>query len=198
MSIDILGYIIMFIVFILCLKIYTDSDTFNLKCIISDVDGRKYCVRERLKLELAADILASATQRMINLVEYMEKNHGDDDRVKRLVSNFNPDNIRETLPTSKLTAYSENKGEKLAFCLNKKKDGKELIDIETLTFVAIHELGHVMSIEVGHGDEFWTNFKYLLENAEKAGIYKNIDYNKTPETYCGMEITDNPYFDYNE
>ena len=198
MSIDILGYIIMFIVFVLCLKIYTDSDTFNLKCIISDVDGKKYCVRERLKLELAADILATATQRMIKLVEYMEKNHGDDDRVKRLVSNFNPDNIRETLPTSKLTAYSENKGEKLAFCLNKKKDGKELIDIETLTFVAIHELGHVMSVEVGHGDEFWTNFKYLLENAEKAGIYKNIDYNKTPETYCGMEITDNPYFDYNE
>lgn len=198
MSIDILGYIIMFIVFVLCLKIYTDSDTFNLKCIISDVDGKKYCVRERLKLELAADILATATQRMIKLVEYMEKNHGDDDRVKRLVSNFNPDNIRETLPTSKLTAYSENKGEKLAFCLNKKKDGKELIDIETLTFVAIHELGHVMSVEVGHGDEFWTNFKYLLENAEKAGIYKNIDYNKTPETYCGMEITDNPYFDYDE
>tara|TARA_B100001063_G_scaffold245066_2_gene279588 strand:- start:2784 stop:3380 length:597 start_codon:yes stop_codon:yes gene_type:complete len=198
MSIDILGYIIMFIVFILCLKIYTDSDTFNLKCIISDVDGKKYCVRERLKLELAADILATATQRMINLVEYMEKNHGDDDRVKRLVANFNPENIRETLPTSKLTAYSENKGEKLAFCLNKKKDGKELIDIETLTFVAIHELGHVMSVEVGHGDEFWTNFKYLLENAEKAGIYKNVDYNKNPETYCGMEITDNPYFDYNE
>lgn len=198
MSIDILGYIIMFIVFVLCLKIYTDSDTFNLKCIISDVDGKKYCVRERLKLELAADILATATQRMTKLVEYMEKNHGDDDRVKRLVSNFNPDNIRETLPTSKLTAYSENKGEKLAFCLNKKKDGKELIDIETLTFVAIHELGHVMSVEVGHGDEFWTNFKYLLENAEKAGIYKNIDYNNTPETYCGMEITDNPYFDYNE
>ena len=188
----------MFIVFILCLKIYTDSDTFNLKCIISDVDGKKYCVRERLKLELAADILATATQRMINLVEYMEKNHGDDDRVKRLVANFNPENIRETLPTSKLTAYSENKGEKLAFCLNKKKDGKELIDIETLTFVAIHELGHVMSVEVGHGDEFWTNFKYLLENAEKAGIYKNVDYNKNPETYCGMEITDNPYFDYNE
>ena len=64
------------------------------------------------------------------------------------------------------------------------------------TFVAIHELSHVMSIDIGHGDEFWTNFKFLLENAEKAGIYKNIDYKETPQTYCGMEITDNPYFDY--
>lgn len=29
----------------------------------------------------------------------------------------------ETLPTSEYTAYSQNKGEKLAFCLNKEKKG---------------------------------------------------------------------------
>ena len=34
----------------------------------------------------------------------------------------------ETLPTSKFTAYSENKGEKIAFCLNKKGDNENLID----------------------------------------------------------------------
>ena len=36
-------------------------------------------------------------------------------------SNFNPKKVMETLPTSKFTAYSENKGEKIAFCLNKEK-----------------------------------------------------------------------------
>ena len=196
MSIDILGYIIITIVLLLCLKIYRESDAFNLKCIISDVDGNKYCVRERAKLEMAADLLARVTKKMSDLVEYMDDKHGAQERVKRLVKNFNPNRITETLPTSKLTAYSENKGEKIAFCLNKTKEGNNLIDMETLTFVAIHELSHVMSIDIGHGDEFWTNFKFLLENAEDAGIYKNVDYKNNPKTYCGMKITDNPYFDY--
>jgi len=196
MSIDILGYIIITIILVLCVKIYRESDAFNLKCIISDVDGNKYCVRERAKLEMAADLLANVTSNMSKLVKFMDETHGDQERVERLVANFDPESITETLPTSKLTAYSENKGEKIAFCLNANKDGNKLIDMETLTFVAIHELSHVMSIDVGHGDEFWVNFKFLLENAEKAGVYKNIDYKESPQSYCGMDITDNPFFDY--
>jgi len=196
MGIDILGYIMIAVVLVLCVKIYSESDAFNLKCIISDVDGNKYCVRERAKLELAADLLAQVTARMVELVAYMEKHHPSDERTVRLSKNFRPDKISETLPTSKLTAYSENKGEKIAFCLNRTKEGNKLIDMETLTFVAIHEMSHVMSVDVGHGDEFWTNFKFLLENAENAGIYKNINYKEDPQSYCGMEITDNPYFDY--
>jgi hypothetical protein len=35
----------------------------------------------------------------------------DKDNVKRMVNGFNPKRIMETLPTSTLTAYSENKGE---------------------------------------------------------------------------------------
>jgi len=70
MGIDILGYIIVTIVLILCIKIYRESDAFNLKCIISDVDGNKYCVRERAKLEMAADLLAQVTTKMTALVDY--------------------------------------------------------------------------------------------------------------------------------
>ena len=99
------------------LKIYKDSDSFNLRCIISKVDGNTYCVRERGKLELAADLLAEATKNMKKLVKYMEQKHSSNPAVKRLVENFNPDKISETLPTSEHTAYSENKGEKMAFCL---------------------------------------------------------------------------------
>ena len=36
--------------------------------------------------------------------------------LERLVKNFNPTKVSETLPTSKYTAYSEDKGKKLAFC----------------------------------------------------------------------------------
>jgi len=188
-------YIFLAFILILCLKIYYESDAFNLKCIISSKDGNRYCVRERLKLELAADLLASVTGKCKNMVEYMKKTHPDDERTKRLAEGFNPKKINETLPTSELTAYSENKGEKLAFCLNTTKNGDKLIDIETLTFVALHELSHIMTKTVGHKQEFWQNFKFLLQNAKAAGIYDPVDYKKKPKNYCGMKINDNPYYD---
>jgi hypothetical protein len=188
-------YIFIGFILLLCLKIYYDSDTFNLKCIIASKDGNRYCVRERAKLNEAANLLASVTEKCKQMVAYMKETHPTDDRVKRLVEGFNPKKISETLPTSELTAYSENKGEKIAFCLNTTKQGADLIDINTLTFVALHELSHIMTSSVGHKQEFWQNFKFLLENAKAANIYQPVDYKKSPKEYCGMTLNDNPYYD---
>lgn len=188
-------YLFIAFVLLLCLKIYRESDAYNLKCIISSKDGNKYCVRERNKLELAADLLASVAAKCKDLVKYLKEKYPDDERVMKLVENFNPQKISETLPTSELTAYSENKGEKLAFCLNKTKEGNKLIDLNTLTFVALHELSHIMTKSIGHKQEFWQNFKFVLENAKEANIYQPIDYKKEPQQYCGMTINDNPYYD---
>jgi hypothetical protein len=193
---DVLFYIILAFILLFCLKIYKDSDAYNLKCIISEVDGEKYCVRERAKLELAADLLANVTKKCKDLVAYVGKKYPDNEDVQRLVQKFNPNKISETLPTSEYTAYSENKGEKLAFCLNKtKKEDTKLIDLNTLTFVAIHELSHIMTKSEGHKQIFWQNFKFLLTEAKEANIYTPIDYKKDPQPYCGMNITDNPYYD---
>lgn len=195
MEINILGYTIIFLVLVITYRIYKESDYFHLKCIISDVDGNKYCVRERSKLELAADKLANVNVKLKKLVKHVGKKYPNRDNCKRLVSKFNPKKIYETLPTSEYTAYSQNKGEKLAFCLNTKKNGGKLIDLNTLTFVAIHELAHIASKSIGHNEEFWNNFKFLLEEAEIIGIYKPEDYKENPKNYCGMKITDNPYYD---
>jgi hypothetical protein len=192
---SILLYVIIVFVLVMCLKIYSESDAYNLKCIISDVDGEKYCVRENSKMSLSADLLATVTQNCKKLVVYCAKKFPNDEKYQRLVQKFNPTKISETLPTSEFTAYSENKGEKLAFCLNKEKNGTKLIDINTLMFVAIHELAHIMTTSEGHKQEFWQNFKYLLEQAKEANIYNPVDYKKNPEPYCGMNITDNPYYD---
>ena len=148
---------------IIVFKIYIEADFFQLKCIISDVDGNKYCVRERKKMDDAADLLAKVNEKMKFIVAYMYKKHPDKKNVQRLNDGFNPKRINETLPTSEFTAYSENKGEKLAFCLHRRKNGTKLIDENTLTFVALHELSHVMSSSVGHTDEFWDNFKFILD-----------------------------------
>ena len=188
-------YIFLGFILLLCLKIYYDSDAFNLKCIIASKDGNRYCVREREKLELAANLLATVTEKCKQMVKYMKEKHPDDSRVIRLVEGFNPKKISETLPTSELTAYSENKGEKIAFCLNTTKTGDKLIDINTLTFVALHELSHIMTESIGHKQEFWQNFKFLLTNAKEANIYQPIDYKNNPKQYCGMTINDNPFYD---
>lgn len=194
---DILGVIIF--VCMLGAVIYTcmDKDAFQLKCIVSSVDGNKYCVRERDQLEKAANMLAHVTQKCIQLVEYMNEKHPENMISIQLKKRFKPEKIMETLPTSTYTAYSENKGDKVAFCLNKdKKEGTgKMIDEHTLTFVAIHELSHIGTESEGHKSDFWQNFKFLLEQAKEAGIHEPVDYGKNPVGYCGMKIKDSPYYD---
>ena len=195
MNIGILGYVLIIFIVVVSIKIYRESDVFNLKCIVSDVDGNKYCVRERNKLTLAADMLARTTTKLKQLVAYVSEKFPDRENIKRLKDGFNPKKVVETLPTSEFTAYSENKGEKIAFCLDTEKGNNKLIDENTLMFVGIHEISHVATKSVGHTDEFWKNFKFLLEQAVEIKIYPPVDYKKNPKRYCGMEITDNPYYD---
>lgn len=192
---DFIAYALVVFILIVALKIYLESDAFNLKCIISNVDGNTYCVRERAKIQLAADLLARTVQKIKKLVLHMDKTYPDRENVKRLATNFNPQKVSEILPTSSYTAYTENKGEKMAFCTTTTKKGDNLIDENTLTFVAIHEVAHIMTKSVGHTSEFWQNFKFLLENATKINIYTPVDYKKKPVNYCGMKIHDNPYYD---
>ena len=190
-----LTYVIIGVVLYIGFKIYNEANAYDLKCILSDVDGEKYCVRERSKMQQSADLLAKVTNNLKDLVSYCGKKFPDNEDVQRMIQKFNPTKISETLPTSEYTAYSENKGEKIAFCLNKRKNGMKLIDLNTLTFVAIHELAHVMSESEGHNQEFWKNFKFLLKQASACNVYEPVDYKNNPEPYCGMDITDNPYYD---
>jgi len=195
MKANIVGYILIILIIVISIKMYLDSDAHHLVCSISSIDGEKYCVRERKKLKDAVNLLATVTEKMKKLVKYMGEKYPDRDNVKRLVKKFRPTKVSETLPTSEYTAYSENKGEKLAFCLNKSTNNNHLIDENTLTFVAIHEMAHICSESTGHNDEFWYNFKFLLENAVRINIYSPVDYKKQNISYCGMDITDNPFYD---
>lgn len=189
-------FVICFVIFV-TLQNYIQSSAYSLKCILSDVDGKTYCVRDRHKLQIAADMLAVTAQQCKELVSYCIKKYPENEDVQRLAQRFDPTRFMETLPTSIHTAYSENKGESVAFCLNKYKNSNKLIDQHTLTYVAIHEMAHIMTVEEGHPRVFWVNFKFLLENAKSAGIHEPRDYKNRPQPYCGMTITDNPYFDFN-
>jgi hypothetical protein len=187
---EIFGYIIILgLLFVGVYMYLANKDTLDLKCVVSTVDGNKYCVRDRKEVSIAADLLAKTTEKCKTLVEYVFKKYPNKDNVLRLHDGFNPKQIMETLPTSSYTAYSENKGEKIAFCLNVKKENNEqLIDENTLMFVALQELSHVATKSIGHKTEFWDNFKFLLEKSKEAGIHDPVDYKKSPQEYCGMKI----------
>lgn len=194
---DMFGYFVIGSLLFICFYTYLDNmHSFDLKCVVSSVNGNKYCVRERKQVDKAADLLASTASRCQELVDYVAKKYPDNENIQKMKEKFNPKNISETLPTSEYTAYSENKGEKLAFCLNtEKNDNDKLIDGDTLLFVAIHELSHIMTKSIGHKTEFWDNFKFLLKEAQEANIHNPVDYKKNPKQYCSMKIRDNPYYD---
>jgi len=193
---NIFNIVIVIFIIIIASKLYFNSDSFNLRCIISDVNGNKYCVRDRNKLELAADRLAHVNNNLNKLVNHLSKKYPTKENVQRLVNGYNPKKIYETLPTSEFTAYSENKGEKLAFCLDTEKNSKgRLIDMNTLMYVALHEVSHIATKSIGHNDEFWNNFKFMITEAKEINIYNPVDYKKEPARYCGMNISDNPYYD---
>jgi hypothetical protein len=193
---NILNLLLILFIIIIAVKLYLNSDSFNLRCIISDVNGNTYCVRDRNKIHLAANKLAQVNINLNKLVNHLAKKYPDKSNVKRLINGYNPQKIYETLPTSEFTAYSENKGEKLAFCLDTEKNSQgRLIDLNTLMYVALHEVSHIATKSVGHHDEFWLNFKFIITEAKEIKIYNPIDYKKNPARYCGMNISDNPYYD---
>jgi hypothetical protein len=96
------------------------------------------------------------------------------------------------------SSYTINKAsgpfDKIHICLQK----NGFFDIDTIMFVVIHELTHVYRTELDlfdeHPPEFWRDNKFLLIQAENAGVMKNIDYSRSPVSYCAKEIRSNPYF----
>ena len=72
-------YAVIFLLLIISYYLYSSSDFFQLKCIISNIDGETYCVRERNKLNLAADKLATVNKNMKTIVNSCYKNYPDQD-----------------------------------------------------------------------------------------------------------------------
>jgi len=160
-----------------------------LSLVTSSVDNKKYLVRNLKDNVQAANYLADISQsleRLINSIRDAKR-----DGIDRLVDNYDPKNITENIPGSMYVAYSVNKGEELSICI-REKETEKFLDKNTVMFVSIHELSHIMSKDTGHTKEFWSNMKYLLEEASKIGIYTPVDYSKNPVMYCGMKIDNTP------
>ena len=137
-------------------------------------------------------MLAKLRMKLEKLCELMKVKYPTDESVQRMNEKFNSDNITEAGKNNQYTSYSVNKGEKLVFCIRQKDEQETIVDENTLTFVSIHELAHIMTKSVGHTPEFWANFKRLLKEAVANSLYINEDYAQNPKDYCGIKVSDSP------
>ena len=87
----------------------------------------------------------------------------------------------------------------MSICLQKRKDQLVLEDLNLITYVGIHELSHIMSVEIGHGSEFIENFEFLLNYAKKLvyfdpllkrqlPVYIQLNQLNTSDSYCGVSL----------
>lgn len=164
----------------------------------STVDSRIYKVRDLPDKQQAADLLARVRQKVAQLYSVIKEKFPDKPQIVQMVKNFTPDPYRfiESTPDAEHTSYSVNKGEKIHMCLRQREGTNEkLVDENIMVFVALHELGHVITPTLGHGPDFWNNFAWLIKQAEAIGIYNYQDFKAHPVSYCGLKITDSPSYD---
>ena len=175
---------------------FIETDYVNdVKYVKSSVDNTEYLVRNTTDAQKAADTLANLRIKLTNVVNSLVEKYPNDERAKRLKKRFNPYKISETAANSEHTSYSINKGEKIVFCLRHKGKNQDLHDNNTITFVALHELAHLMTKSIGHTKEFWDNFRFILKHSIQYGFYNKQDFRNNPVKYCGTNITDSPLRD---
>ena len=161
-------------------------------------DGRLYSVQDLPNKNEAAEMMAKIYTNIKKVIAtYSSDEYTNDTPARLMVERFNPSALMENSVTSGDTSYSENKGEKMVICLRDKTNppGYPLIDLNTVMFVVLHEMAHLMTESLDahkHTPEFWANFRRLLEDASKIGVWTPINYSKQPVAYCGMMITDSP------
>ncbi len=184
-----LNYLIIFVIIVLIIYLMSNER--------GDFEKQKFKEGDYLVLneddkQKAAALLHLLVGDIKQLIHYLKQNHPNNLHVKLIVKRFNPKNISEGSPHNKDFTYTENKGERLVMCLRDKETMK-LHQKNLLLFPLIHELAHQGVPEyTGHGPEFIKVFKFLLEQAQAAGIYQPIDFNNAPQKYCSMTIDSHP------
>src|SRR3989304_6640033 len=135
-------------VLLLAAYIYYQNRNNDLIYVVAPLDGRKYLVRNLPDKDEAANMLARIRQNMLVLTNHLNKNYGNEECVQLLRSRFDADKIMETTQGEKYTSYTINKGEKMILCIRARNGTEQLEKENTMMFVSLHELSHVMTKSV--------------------------------------------------
>jgi predicted metal-dependent hydrolase len=184
------GLIILIITILAIYYIYNYYINQGLIKVKSDIDNTEYTVQIKEDAKEAADLIATIKNKLKTLLEHLQKTYGSSDsRVAMLTANYRPERVSEGVDTPGYTSYSVNKGEQIVLCLRNKD---KLMDVNTMMFVVLHEFAHLATESIGHTEEFWTNFKWILEESVNIGIYTRQDFQNKNVDYCGIKITSSP------
>ena len=187
--------IILIIIIIISISIFYWYYFKSMTFLQSPIDNNYYMVRDLFDKTTAVIMLSTIRLNILKLNDYLVKNKNDkykeyktyieqlDDRIKGVT-------IAESRESSASTSYSVNKGEELVFCLRSKKEWNKFHNFNTIMYVALHEISHIACPEYGHGPLFKKIFAFITEKAIELNIYTHIDFNKSPEEYCGIYITE--------
>ena len=182
-------------IFIICIVIITmvqynmiNNDYISKR---STVDNKNYYVLKKDNSQIACNQLSKVNSKIKKLFEVCESDGNP--KYKRMIKKYNFDSLSELSPTSKYSAYSLNKGEKIKLCL--RDNNNNLINnLNTSMFIMCHELSHLMTKAEQHPPIFWENMVLILKKANEAGVYTPIDYVKNPSQYGSSIVNKNPMF----
>ena len=185
---------ILIAIIIIFIYIFLFYNKKNVVLVNGKENNNKYLVYNDDKKKESAELLEDIINNMFKIRDYLylniEKYPDFDKYIRQLHRNLNKNKslIYENDPHSKLTSFSINKGEEIAFCLKSKQTG-EIHQLNLLMYVAIHEMAHIACPEIGHGDLFKKIFRFLTEISIEIGVYNKEDYQTKPVEYCGMMLS---------
>lgn len=170
--------------------------------MFSNVTNEYFKIRRGPDAEQRVNNLAIIKLKLEHIVKSLKNDpeYNTFNSVSRLIRKWETGiSIKEIGVLENDAAYVIDK-HKMSFCLRKSPSGGELESLNLLTYVAIHELSHIMSVETGHSTEFQKNFKFLLDysktlsftnpmDGSTAPLYETIDPGTTDSAFCGVEIS---------
>jgi hypothetical protein len=155
-------------------------------------DGNTYIVRDFPDYQKSAEILAKLHADTVKLIDYINEKYPNSEYTIELNKNYDG-NLSEMTPKNleNLTSYTVDKMQ-IVSCLREKRPGHKHHDYNLLLYVFIHELSHMANKNsFGHDHHFENAFVWMLQRADELGILKRIDFEKTPQNFCGLPITTN-------
>lgn len=170
---------------------YNIYKNMGLEYVRSTIDNELYKVQSKEDKQAAADTLAILRIKLRKMSDHLLRNFPSSNCAKNLKNNYNDFKyLSENNDTRYHTSYTVNKGEEMVLCI--RQTNNNLVPMNDITFVALHEMAHICTSSRDHTPEFWTNFSFLLQEAVKLQLWEYIDYDKRPVDYCGIMITDTP------
>jgi len=137
--------------------LYVKNRYQDVEYVTSTVDGHKYLVRRASNSKEAADTLANINRNIEKLILHLTNVYPNDERSNVLRNRYDKSSLSEGGHNTGYTSFSVNKGEKIVMCIRSREGSDENGDIErfnTLMYVVLHEISHIITEEVGHTKMF--------------------------------------------